>query len=266
MNKRIKLYILILIMLTVIFTYGSLLYPFSPVKPTGESLEKPSLIHFLGTDDLGIDIFAQISRGFFISLLIGICTALLSFFVGGLSGVLSGYVGGKIDVSISFFINLFLSIPQLPVMIVLGAFFGQSMGNVVIIIAFFSWAAIAKVVRAKTIQIKNQDYIKIAKSYGASFYYIFLKHMFHDIFPLLFVNTLAVIGRAIVQEASLAFLGLSDPLSKSWGLMINKAINFPGIYFTEYWLWWLLPPLACLTITIYCIRMISREIENMITS
>jgi peptide/nickel transport system permease protein len=156
-------------------------------------------------------------------------------------------------------------VPQLPVMIVLGAFFGQSIWNVIIIISIFSWAPIAKIVRAKTLQIRSKDYIKIAKSYGAGFFYILHKHLIKEIFPVLLVNTLAVIGKAIIQEASLAFLGLSDPLSKSWGLMINKAISFPGIYFTDYWLWWLLPPLVSLSLTTYCIRMISREIENTIT-
>lgn len=265
MIKKIRVYLIVLLVLAVIFTYGISIYPHSPVKPTGPSLEGPSLIHILGTDDLGIDIFAQLSRGFYISMFIGLITAGLACFTGGLVGIISGYRGGKTDGFLSFFINLFLSVPQLPVMIVIGAFFGQSIWNVIIIISLFSWAPIAKIVRAKTLQIRSNDYIKIAKSYGAGFFYILNRHLLREISPLLLVNTLAVIGKAIVLEASLAFLGLSDPLSKTWGLMINKAINFPGIYFTHYWLWWLLPPLICLTFTIYCIRMISREIENTIT-
>lgn len=266
MNRNIKKYLTFFVILLIIFSYGLTIYPHSATNPDGNSLEKPSVNHYLGTDDLGIDIFAQISKGFFVSVFIGICTAALAFAAGGILGVAGGYLGGKTDFIISFFINLFLSIPQLPVMIVLGAFFGQSIWNVIVIIALFSWASIAKVVRAKTIQIKDYNYIKIAKSYGGSFFYIFRNHMWNDILPLLVISAIAVIGRAIIQEASLAFLGLSDPMSKSWGLMINKAINFPGIYFTDYWIWWLLPPLLCLMITLFCIRMICRELEIIINS
>jgi len=265
MIKEIKVYLFILLALALIFTYGYLFYPHSPVKPTGLSLERPSAVHVLGTDDLGMDIFAQISRGFYISMFIGLSTAGLACLAGGILGIASGFSGGKTDGVIGFFINLFLSVPQLPIMIVIGAFFGQSIWNVIVIISLFSWAPIAKIVRAKTLQIKSKDYIKIAQSYGASFFYILTNHLIREISPLLLVNTLAVIGKAIVQEASLAFLGLSDPVSKTWGLMINKAVNFPGIYFTHYWLWWLLPPLVCLMLTTYCLRMISREIENTIT-
>ena len=206
-------------------------------------------------------IFCPAIPGFYISRFIGLITAGLACITGGWWG-LSPVIGVETD---GFKLATFLSVPQLPVMIVIGAFFGQSIWNVIIIITLFSWAPIAKIVRAKTLQIRSRDYIKIAKSYGAGFFYILNRHLLREISPLLLVNTLAVIGKAIVLEASLAFLGLSDPLSKTWGLMINKAINFPGIYFTHYWLWWLLPPLICLTFTIYCIRMISREIENTIT-
>ena len=265
MNKVLRFYIIVLIILSIIFSFGVFIYPHSGLKPSGDSLERPSISHILGTDDLGIDIFAQISRGFFASMFIGICTAGISFIIGGVMGVLSGYAGGKVDFLISFFINLFLSIPQLPVMIVIGSFLGQSIFNVITIVALFSWASIAKVVRAKTIQIKDSDYVKLARSYGGGFIYIFKTHMLNDLLPILLINSLFVINRAIIQEASLAFLGLSDPMSKSWGLMIQKVTSFSGIYFTDYWTWWLIPPLICIVVIIFCIRMISREAEKIIT-
>ncbi|NLZ92444.1 MAG: ABC transporter permease [Firmicutes bacterium] len=261
---KLKFYLIILLIMALIFGYGSFFYPHSAARPEGISLQRPSKEHFLGTDDLGTDIFAQLSKGFFISVFIGITTAIIAMFLGGSIGMVSGYVGGKTDFLISFVINLFLSLPQLPVMIVVGAFFGQSIGNVIAIIALFSWAAIAKVVRAKTLQIKRNTYLHLAKSYGASFFYLFRKHLFTEVFPLLLINSLTVVGRAILQEASLAFLGLSDPLTRSWGLIINKAMSFTGIYYTDYWQWWLLPPVTCLVLTIYCLRMIAREAENLI--
>ncbi|NLP37668.1 MAG: ABC transporter permease [Firmicutes bacterium] len=264
MNKKLFTYLAILLVMFIISAYGSLFYPHSAVRPNGPSLEPPSRDHILGTDDLGTDIFAQISKGFFTSLFVGVATAFLAMFLGGSLGLMGGYLGGKTDLFISFLINLFLSLPQLPVIIVAGAFLGQSIINVIFIIALFSWAGIAKVVRAKTRQIRENTYLQLARSYGAGFFYLFKKHLFADIFPLLLINSLAVVGKAILQEASLAFLGLSDPLARSWGLIINKAMNFSAIYYTNYWLWWLLPPVFSLVVTLYCLRLLTREIENIV--
>ena len=264
MSRKLKVYLSILFILFLIFTYGALFYPHSSKLPSGGSLESPSATHFLGTDDLGVDVFSQLSKGFFLSMFIGLSTSTMSFFIGGILGFIAGYAGGKIDFFISFLINFFLSIPQLPIMIVIGAFFGQSLLNIVIIISLFSWAYIAKITRVKVLEIKNRDFIIISKSYGAGFYYIFKKYMFSEIVPIIIINSLSIIGKAIIQESSLAFLGLSDPTSRSWGLMIQKVINFPGIYFTEFWVWWLLPPLISLTLVTYCTRMICREAEEII--
>ena len=80
--------------------------------------------------------------------------------------------------------------------------------------------------------------------------------------PLLMINGLAVIGKSIIQESSLAYLGLSDPTAKSWGLMISKATSFPGIYFSEFWKWWLMPPIFSLIISVLIIRLFSRALEQ----
>lgn len=262
MSKKTKILIGILILTTIVFAYGSLFYSHGGNVPSGASLEPPSANHFFGTDDLGVDIFAQLSMGYFNSMLIGVCASAISFVLGGVIGIAAGYRQGRTDTILSFVINVFLSVPQLPIMIVIGAFFGQSTMNIIIIVAMFSWARIAKVIRAKTISIKNNDYIKMASSFGGDFWYIFKTHMLRDLMPILCVNSISVMGRAIIQESSLAYLGLSDPTSRSWGLMINKAMSFSGIYYTDYWKWWMVAPICCLVLTILCIRLIVREIET----
>jgi peptide/nickel transport system permease protein len=177
-------------------------------------------------------------------------------------GVAAGYCGGTADVVVSFLINVFLCVPQLPVMIVIGAFWGQSVFNVVLIVGLFSWAPIAKMMRAKTISIKSRKYILLAERFGGSPAYILQTHMTRELAPLLSVSALAVTGRAIVQESAVAYLGLSDPLARSLGLMINKAASFPGVYFTEYWKWWLAPPVITLIAMVLCLRLLSRALER----
>ena len=261
-HGEMKVLLIFLLILTVFFAYGELIYPHSPEIPSGASLEAPSMEHLLGTDNLGIDIYAQISRGYFSCMFMGIISAFLAFVAGGLLGTFAGYRGGKTDHLISFLINVFLCIPQLPILIVLGAFFGQSIWNIIIIISLFSWAPIAKQIRAKTMSVKERKYVVLAERYGGSALYIIRTHMMPELLPLLLVNALGVIGKTIRQEAALAYLGLSDPLAKSWGLMINKASGFSGIYFTEYWKWWLLPPVFALMITILLTRLLARTLET----
>ena len=193
--KKIKFYVILFSLLTIFFFYGAYIYGHSAFLPSGESLQAPHLNHILGTDNLGIDIYAQISNGFFRSMCIGIITAIFASILGGVLGIISGYVGGKFDHVVIFLINVFLSVPQLPIMIVIGAFFGQSTWNIILIIAAFSWAQIAKQLRAKVISIKDREYIKLAKSYGGSTFYIIIKHLSREIMPLLMINGLAVIGK-----------------------------------------------------------------------
>lgn len=249
------------LILTLVFLYGELIYPHSPQIPTGASLEAPSWKHWLGTDNLGIDIYAQISRGFFTSMFMGLMSAAIAFVLGGFLGTAAGYRGGMTDHIISFLMNVFLCIPQLPILIVLGSFFGQNMWNIIVIIALFSWAPIAKQIRAKTMSVRGRKYVLLAESYGGSTMYIIRTHMLPELLPLLFINAMAVVGKAIRQEAALAYLGLSDPLAKSWGLMINKASSFSGIYFTEYWKWWLMSPVIALMATILLTRLLVRTFE-----
>lgn len=260
--KKIRFWSVLFILLTLFFFYGAVIYPHSAFLPSGASLEAPSRLHLLGTDNLGIDIYAQVSNGFFHSMLIGISTALLTFLLGGILGVAAGYAGGAVDDAIQFLISVFLSVPQLPIMIVIGAFFGQSRLNIIIIIAMFSWAPIAKQVRAQTITIRKSPYLILAKSYGGGLWYLFRTHMSRDIMPLLTIGSIGVTGRAIVQESSLAFLGLSDPLAKSWGLMISRCIAFKGVYFTEFWKWWLVSPVMSLVVSVLVLRMFAKALES----
>ena len=249
-------------LLFAVFLWGVTGYPHSGELPSAGSLEPPSADHWLGTDNLGIDVYAQISRGFFHSLFIGVSAAGISFLLGGALGVSAGYLGGWADLAVEFLLNVFLSVPQLPIMIVIGAFWGQSRWNIIWIIAAFSWAPIAKQVRARTRSIRRRDSLLLARSWGGGLWYLFRVHMGREVLPLLAVGSLGVVGRAIVQESSLAFLGLSDPLAKSWGLMIARCTGFRGIYFTPYWRWWLLPPVISLVLSVVVLRMLARALEQ----
>ncbi|MFW6309294.1 MAG: ABC transporter permease [bacterium] len=251
--------ILIIILMAVFAPYVS---PYPPAKSSGPSLEPPQGKHIMGTDDLGYDIWSQIAYGARISLIIGIGTALLASFGGGIIGIIAGYKGGWLDKIIMRIIDIMIVLPDLPLMIILAAFLGPSLVNIILVLTFFSWIRPARIVRSQVLMLKEMDYIKSAETYGAGALYLVKKHFLPEIFPIIAVNMIRLSSRAIVAEAGLSFLGLGDPTSKSWGLIIHHATNFEGIYYTSFWKWWLLYPWMALIILVLSLAFISRELEN----
>ncbi|RKO68227.1 ABC transporter permease [Desulfofundulus salinus] len=246
----------------------AILAPYISIHPhnisSGPPLVPPGGGHPLGTDELGIDLWAQICYGARVSLLVGFGTALLAALGGGLIGIVSGYLGGWPDKVLMRLIDIMIVLPDLPVMIVLAAFFGPSLLNIILVLALFSWVFPARIVRSQMLMLKERSYIKSAETYGAGVWYLMWKHFLPEVFPLVAVNMIRLSGRAIVAEAGLSFLGLGDPTSKSWGLIIHHATNFKGIYYTDFWKWWLLYPWLALIIMVISLAFISRELERMV--
>jgi len=259
---KISIFILLVILITgaLYFLSGS----DSHRIPTGSSLEPPSLKHFLGTDDLGIDILAQILYGAGISILIGVSSGLLAGLGGSILGVLAGYYGGKIDKILMGLCDIFMTLPHMPMILVLGMFFGSGIGNIILVISLLSWVRPAKIARSKVLLVKEERFIILARNYGAGFFHLLTKHFIPLIFPILMVSIIKIISHGIMAEAGIAFLGLGDPTVKSWGMMLNRGLNFSGIYFTPFWKWWVLSPLLCLISLILAISFISRGMEKII--
>lgn len=233
-----------------------------PDRSAGPALEPPGKTHLLGTDELGYDLFSQICHGARVSLIVGIGTALLAGLGGGIVGMIAGYRGGWIDKMVMRVIDIMIILPDLPVMIVLAAFLGPSTGTIIAVLALFSWVFTARIVRSQVLSLKKRLYIKSAELHGAGTLYLIRVHFLPEIFPLIAVSMIRLSGRAIVAEAALSFLGLGDPSSRSWGRIIHHATHFSGIYYTDYWTWWLLYPWLALTLLVSALAFIGRDLET----
>ncbi len=263
-SGQIAVILISLVLLTGLF--ADWLSPHSHVLPSGNALRPPDSRHWLGTDELGIDLWAQICHGARLSIFVGLGTALLAGLGGCLIGILSGYFGGMIDRLIMRLTDLMIVLPDLPLMIVLGVFLGPSLYNIILVLAIFSWTGPARIVRSKILSMKQEKYITVAASYGAGFVHLTTRHFLPGILPLAAVSIIRLTGRAIVAEAGLSFLGLGDPTSKSWGLILNHAVQFKGIYFTEFWKWWVAAPLTAITLLVVAIAMLARASETLANS
>ena len=251
----IAVYILIAIIAPYISEY-------SYNKSSGERLMPPSPEHIMGTDNLAYDVWAQIVYGARVSIVVGLSTAFFTILLGTLIGLFSGYMGGMWDKLIMRFVDIMISIPTLPLMILIASFMGSRLINIIIVLALLSWTHIARLVRSQVIVIKEMAHVRLAKLYGASFLYLVRVHFLPELMPIILINMIRQVSRAITSEASLSFLGLGDPTSSSWGRTLNSAMSYSGIYQTEYWKWWLVCPLAAIFFLVLALSIISRNFER----
>ena len=251
-----------IVLLIIIAILGDLAIRYSPRIPEFEPLVKPNIINLFGTDDLGIDLFSQILYGSRVSMGVGITVAFVSVVIGSIAGSLAGFYQGKVDEFIMRVTDSLLAIPRLPLTIVIAAFMGPSIFNIILVLSLFSWTSVARITRSVVISLMHEGYIAIAKLYGGSFWYIFYNHILSKLTPILAINFMKVMGAAITAEAGLAFIGLSDPTTRSWGVILNHAMAFKGIYFTEFWKWWIVFPVIFMTLTMVSVAFIGRELEG----
>jgi ABC-type dipeptide/oligopeptide/nickel transport system permease subunit len=239
-----------------------LLAPYDPHAFSGQPLERPSRVHPLGTNDAGQDILSELLYGARISLAVGLGAAVGTVLLGLLVGGMAGYLGGFVDVFLMRLVDVMMTLPRLPLLILLAAFLGSGLVSTILIISLLFWPATARVLRAQVQSQRQCGYVKMARQFGGGTGYILRRHILPAIAPLIIFGLITAAGRAVAMEAGLAFLGLGDPTAKSWGLMMRFALNLLGLLLTDRWLWWLLPPGLCVTLLILALTYIGIGLER----
>ncbi|OCA81445.1 ABC transporter permease [Bacillus sp. FJAT-27225] len=233
--------LVLLVMFFVIATFAPVIAPYDPVERAGAPFEKPSSDHLLGTNDVGQDILSELIYGTRVSLLIGVIAAFFSIVLGCIIGVIAGYFGGKTDSLLMRLVDLVLVIPFLPLMILLAAFIGPSFWNIILVISLTSWASPARVIRSQVLTLKTKGYVEAARSIGTDIKVILTRHILPGVIPIALSQFVMAASNAILIEASLSFLGLGDPFTKSWGTVLYYA-QARGAFLNDSWIWWILPP------------------------
>lgn len=183
--------------------------------------------HPLGTDGLGRDYLSRLIYGARISLLIGASTVSISALIGSFLGIVAGYFGGKIDLAVSFMIMVRLAMPVILVALAVVALVGGSLQVVILVLGFLLWDRFAVVMRASTQLVRSADYVKAARSAGASTLRILATEILPNVLGQLVVVITLEMARAILLEAALSFLGLGvQPPLPSWGLMVSEGKEF----------------------------------------
>jgi peptide/nickel transport system permease protein len=214
-----------LALLILLVVFGPLLSSYNPTGISlGEKLKGPSLKHPLGTDTLGRDLLTRLMHGGRISLAIGLASALLAMSFGTLVGVLAGYYGGIVDSLLMRVTDLVLTIPTLPLLMVMGAMFNPSPTLLVVMISVFNWTTTARLVRSQFLVLRTLDYARSARAVGCSNFRLIFHHLLPNAIGAIVVTATLTVGRAIIFESTMSYLGVGiNPPTASWGNMLQDA-------------------------------------------
>jgi ABC-type dipeptide/oligopeptide/nickel transport system permease subunit len=207
----------------------------------------PSRAFLLGTDDLGRDVLSRLIYGARVSLEVGVGATAIGLVLGVVIGLVAGYYGGTIDALISRFMDILLAFPILLLALALVARFGASLKLIIMVVAFFSWPYIARLVRGQVISLREREFVEAARAVGASDLRIMVVDIAPNLIALAVVYATLLIPVNIVLEATLSYLGLGiQQPTASWGNMISEAQN--GDLYTIAW-WLLVFPCVALFLT-----------------
>ncbi len=237
---------------------GPLIIPYDPNAMAFDMLMKPSLVHPLGTDDLGRDLLARILVGTRVSLFVGVSTVTLALLVGVTLGVLAGYFGGWLDHIIMRYVDLQWAFPNFIIAVYLVAVFGTGLTNVIVAISLAFVDDFARIARGMVLSIKQEQYVDAARTVGVPQFRIMWRHILPNATAPLIVQATVSVSYAILGEATLSFLGLGVQAdTPTWGLILADARSFISRA------WWLgvFPGLA-IVLTVLSINFIGDALRD----
>lgn len=235
--------------------------PYDPTEQVGPPLASPSRAFPLGTNDIGQDLLSELVWGARTSLATGLGAALLATVLGTAAGLLSGYQNTLVGELLVRLSDLTLVLPFLPLVILLGAYLGPSPRTVTLVLALIFWAAPARVIRARVLALAGEPFIEAARALGSSDLRILFTHLWPAARDLVRVQFTLTASAAILAEASLSFLGLGNPVVKSWGGMLFFA-RTSGAFLGDAWRWWVLPAGLMITLAVLSLVMIGYSLEG----
>ncbi|GAB3747503.1 dipeptide/oligopeptide/nickel ABC transporter permease/ATP-binding protein [Microlunatus parietis] len=240
-SGKVRAGLIIAIFFVLFAGFGPLLAQYPPDATSRDLLQPPSPQHWLGTTQIGEDVFAQFVYGARVSLAVGVFAAVISKIIAILIGVIGGYVRGVTDDLLYILTAVFLVIPGMPLLIVLTGYLpNRGIQAVAVVIAITSWAGSARVLRAQTMSLRNRDFVEAARATGESRWRIIFTEVIPNELPLIASGFLFMVIGGVMAEAGLSFLGLGSLTTVSWGSMLYFAQSSQAFLYGAWW--WFVPP------------------------
>lgn len=261
-NKLAMIGLVFLVIMVLFCILGPLFSPYQDITSVDvlNAKKAPSMQHWLGTDTSGRDILTRLMYGGRISLTVGLVATALEIFVGAFLGCVSGYYGGVVDMVLMRIVDVILSVPSMPILIMISAIFsdlridtGVRIYILMVILAALGWAGVCRFFRGQVLTIREMDYMAATEAMGIRDIKKIFKHIMPNIFPLIIVTATLSIGDTILMESTLSYLGVGVlPPFASWGNMVQEGSNM--IDFSLHpWMW--MPAGFCILATVLCINL-----------
>ena len=214
---------------------AALIAPRDPGKTdVSLKLKPPSLHHYLGTDQLGRDVFSRMLHGAKVSLSVGFVAVAISILIGILVGAVAGYYGGWVDALLMRFVDIMLCFPSFFLILTVVALLGPSLFKVMVVIGITSWMGTSRFVRAEFLSLRERDFVQAAKALGVRDPRIIFRHILPNALAPVFVTATLDVASAILVEAGLSFLGFGvQPPAPSWGNILTEGRTY---IFDAWWL------------------------------
>lgn len=264
-DRSTAIYFLFLLFILSLGIFGPALAPYEYNEPIytedGDLLRTapPSVDHPLGTTDTGLDVFSRILYGARPTVITGVLGGSLIIGIGLTIGVTAGYFGGWVDTLLMRLTDVVYGVPLIPFAIVLVALFGVGFLSSIVVIGLLLWRGNARVIRSQVLQIKERPFVLASQATGASTPRILLKHILPNVATMAVLFFSLGVGYTIILQASLAFIGVSNPFVPSWGIMVRNAYG-SGLM-AKAW-WWSLTPGFLIAFTVLSTFMFGRGYEN----
>ena len=266
-NKLAMLGIILLVAMILFAFVGPLFVKYGYNTHSDNVKMPPMASNILGTDYLGRDMLARLMYGGRISILVGVISVIIQIVIGTLVGAVAGYYGGRIDSILMAITDVFLALPFLPVVLVLGSLMSDlKVGGemrifaLMFILGILSWPSIARLVRAEILSLREQEFMQATEALGLKDIRKIVKHLIPNVIPTIIVNATLGVASAILTESALSYLGMgvTEPIP-SWGNMMtvaNKLVDFQR----RQWLW--IPPGICILITVMAVNLVGDGLRD----
>jgi peptide/nickel transport system permease protein len=252
--------VIIVVLFFFLSIFGEAIAPHDPyaVDITNSKLLPPSTEHWMGTDELGRDVFSRIITGTRVSLEVAFFVLSFAVVFGTLVGLVAGYAGGLVDEVLMRFTDMFLAFPALVLAVAVAASLGRNLRNTMIALATVFWPWYARLVRAQVLSIKEREFVEAARSIGMARSRLIMRHIFPNATAVIIIQLTLDVGYAVLATSSLSFLGLgAQPPSPEWGTMLSAARN----YFRDAW-WYMTFPGVALTLTVFAFNVLGDGLQD----
>jgi len=248
-NRKARIGLIMLLLFVLVAIFANVIAPYDPQDISFGPSEQPSAAHWLGTTQAGQDVLSQLIYGTRTSLIVGAIGGTLATAIALVVGLVAGYMGGLVDEVLSFIINLALVVPALPLMIAIASYSPvKGLSVIIVVIGLTSWAWAARFKRSQVLTLRARDYIASAQFAGDGPFRIIFREILPNMLSLTVLGFIGACNGAIGAEAGLEFLGVGDPSTISWGMMLFWANN-GGALVSGQWAWLVAPGLALAAIT-----------------